>query len=184
LFTRAGSESAGEAACAGISLDALAVQIVLGMDGKRREETGSGEQEKRARGAEDIDIAGRRAESRSRVSAMHSSNHKKQLVKSSCHLLIDPCAGAYLRPLRDTQFEFVGTFADLELEIRETMISVAEAARRISLRPKTLYCWIECERLRKEHGLRPCGKRYRIEWRVFKACLDRGDFAGSDASCS
>ncbi len=115
---------------------------------------------------------------------MRTSNHKKQLVKSSCHLLIDPCAGAYLRPLVDTQFEFVGNIADFEREARENLISVAEAARRISLKPKTLYCWIERERLRGEHGLRTWGKRHRIDWAIFKACLDRGDFAGSDASCS
>jgi hypothetical protein len=117
------------------------------------------------------------------VNAMHTSNHKKQLVKSSCQLLIDPCAGAYLRPLPDAQFEFVANIVDVEREIRENLISVAEAARRIGLKPKTLYCRIECGRLGKEHGLRPWGKRYRIEWPVFKACLDRGDFAGSDASC-
>src|SRR5271156_3571991 len=117
---------------------------------------------------------------------MSSSNHQKQIVKSVCSLLIDPCAGAYLRPLPDARFEFVGdivvgTKADLlNSQVRENLITVAEAARRIGLKPKTLYCRIECEKLQKEHGLRPWGKRYRIEWPVFKACLDRGDFAASD----
>jgi hypothetical protein len=119
------------------------------------------------------------------VNAMRSSNHKKQLVKSSCSLLIDPCAGAYLRPLADTQFEFVGTIADVQREARENIITVAEAAKRISLKPKTLYCWIEKGMLRVEHGLlRIGGKSLRIDWATFKACIDRGEFAGSDASCS
>jgi len=118
------------------------------------------------------------------VNAMRSSNHKSELVKTSCSLLIDPCAGAYIRPLADTRFEFVGNIADIEREVREDLISVAEAARRISLRPKTLYCWIANGRLRKGLDLITIGKRQRIEWSTFKACLDRGDLAGSDAPCS
>src|SRR5258708_682198 len=66
-------------------------KIARGLVGKGREETGNKKQEKRARGAEEIDILDRRAESRSMVNAMRTSNHKKQLVKSSCGLLIDPC---------------------------------------------------------------------------------------------
>jgi hypothetical protein len=116
---------------------------------------------------------------------MHSSNHKKQIVKSSCGLLIDPCAGAYLRPLAETQFEFVGTIADVQREARENIITVAEAAKRVSLKRKTLYCWIEKETLRVEHGLlRLGGKSLRIDWAMFKASVDRGEFVGSSASCS
>jgi hypothetical protein len=116
---------------------------------------------------------------------MHSSNHKKQIVKSSCRLVIDPCAGVYLRPLADARFELVGNIEEFDRQIRENIITVGEAAKRISLRPKTLYCWIEKGTLRVEHGLlRLGGKSIRIDWAIFKACLDRGEFAGSSASCS
>lgn len=115
---------------------------------------------------------------------MNSSNHKNQIVKSSCNLLIDPCMGAYLRPLGDFKFEFVGSIDEIKRQVNENLISVAEAANRISLKPKTLYYWIEKEKVRSEHGLLTLGKRHRIDWSIFKASLDRGDFAGSDASCS
>jgi hypothetical protein len=116
---------------------------------------------------------------------MSSSNHKKQIVKSVCRLVIDPCAGAYLRPLPDARFEFVGNVEDIDRQARENIITVAEAAKRISLRPKTLYCWIEKGVLRVEHGLlRLGGKSLRIDWAIFKACIDRGEFVGSNASCS
>jgi hypothetical protein len=184
-FTRAGAEALANRRRAGFLLDAWRYQIARGLDGKGREETGNGKQEKRARGTGDIDIARRRAESRRMVNPMHTSNHKKQIVKSSCRLVIDPCLGAYLRPLADARFEFVGNVEDIDRLARENIITVAEAAKRISLKPKTLYCWIEKGLLRVEHGLlRIGGKVLRIDWAIFKACLDRGEFVGSDASCS
>jgi hypothetical protein len=89
------------------------------------------------------------------------------------------------RAVPETRFELVGNIEEFDRQIRENIITVGEAAKRISLRPKTLYCWIEKGTLRVEHGLlRLGGKSIRIDWAIFKACLDRGEFAGSSASCS
>jgi hypothetical protein len=62
----------------------------------------------------------------------------------------------------------------------DDLVSVATAAAKCGFKPKTLYNWIESDKLRQEHGLRQFGKRWLIIWAVFKACFDRGEFA----SCS
>jgi len=110
---------------------------------------------------------------------MSSTNHKPQLVKSSCTLLIDPCAGAYLRPLFGAHFEFIGKFEEFQPESEggNPRISLAEAARRIGRERKTLYGWIEKSWLRTEHGLKKINGRYLIEWPTFIDCLDRGGVA-------
>lgn len=76
---------------------------------------------------------------------MRSSNHTRQLVKSSCSLLIDPCAGTFLCPLPGTNFEFIGRLEEFRpvSEGGNPRIDLAEAARRIGRERKTLYGWIE-----------------------------------------
>src|ERR1700722_5155826 len=99
---------------------------------------------------------------------MVNLNHSTRIVNSDC-LLVDACAGIVLRPLATARFEYVcdvdklGALAD-----RETLISVRAAASNCGYKPKTLYNWIESGKLRNEHGLRPWGKRWRIDWAVFK----------------
>jgi len=56
-------------------------------------------------------------------------------------------------------------------------ISVADAARLLSCPRKTVYNMIEGKRLRREHGLRPWGKRWKLHRPTFQACVDRGDFS-------
>jgi hypothetical protein len=56
-------------------------------------------------------------------------------------------------------------------------VSVAEAARRCNLKPKTLYNWIEKGCLGQEHGVRNICGTYRIDWPLFKAWIDRGELA-------
>jgi len=41
------------------------------------------------------------------------------------------------------RFEVVGNIADYERPTDESLISVAQAAARVGLKPKTLYCWME-----------------------------------------
>ena len=107
---------------------------------------------------------------------MHSTNHAPRLVKSSCSLLIDPCAGAYVRPLPGTHFEFLGRLEEFrpESEGGNPRISLAEAARRIGRERKTLYGWIEKSWLRPEHGLKKINGRYLIDWPIFLDYFDRG----------
>jgi hypothetical protein len=177
-FTRAGVEALANRRRAGILLDAWRYKIARGLDGKGREETGNKKQEKRARGAGDIDIPERRAESRSMVNAMRSENQSRKLVNTSCSFLIDPCAGTILRPLSGSRFEFLCNIDGLANGDSDLpLVSVAEAARRCALRPKTLYHWIETGKLRREHGLRTIGARHRIEWPVFRRCIERGDLS-------
>ena len=52
-----------------------------------------------------------------------------------------------------------------------------ETAKRCGLRPKTLYEWKRLGKLRAEHGLRLIGRKVMLEWLIFKACLDRDEFA-------
>jgi hypothetical protein len=117
------------------------------------------------------------------VNAKRTSNKSRSIVNTDCPFVYEFCTGRVLKPLASARFEFVGNISDFEPEAEE-LISVAEAAKRIGLKPKTLYCWIESARLRPEHGLRHFGSRKLIDWAIFKACLDRGEFAGSDPSCS
>lgn len=119
------------------------------------------------------------------VNAMGTSKHTPEIVNTSCPYVIDYCGGFVLRPLPGSRFERVCTVVEFEaLANREILVSVAEAARRSGFKAKTIYCWIESQKLRNEHGLRTIGKRHRIEWSIFKACLDRGDFAGDFAPCT
>ena len=55
--------------------------------------------------------------------------------------------------------------------------TVAQAARLYGFTPKTFYNWIEGGKLRKEHGLLRIGRECRIELRLFKAAIDRQEFA-------
>ena len=57
------------------------------------------------------------------------------------------------------------------------LAKIPQAAKQCGFRPKTFYNWIESGKLTKEHGLRSFGREYRIDWRLFKACVDRGEFA-------
>jgi hypothetical protein len=108
---------------------------------------------------------------------MSSSNHTYRLVKSSCSLLIDPCAGTFLLPLPGSHFEFIGKLDEYkpESECGTPRISLAEAARRIRRERKTLYGWIEKGCLRAEHGLKKINGRYLVEWPKFSDCLERGE---------
>jgi hypothetical protein len=116
--------------------------------------------------------------------ATATSNKSRSIVNSDCPYVVEFCTGRILRPAPSARFEVVGNITDFERDAEENLISVAEAAKRVGLKPKTMYCRIETERLRSEHGLRTIGNRHRIDWPVFKACLDRGDFAESDSSCT
>jgi hypothetical protein len=113
---------------------------------------------------------------------MHSTNHRPHLVKSSCSLLIDPCAGAYVRPLPGTHFEFLGRLEEFrpESEGGNPLVDLAEAARRLGYERDTLYNWIYEGKLRPEHGLKKIRGRWRINWPALLDCVDRGEFA----SCS
>lgn len=111
--------------------------------------------------------------------SMGTATQSRKIVNSNC-ILYDWCSGLVLRPLRSACFESLGTIEEYHASIDAALISVRQAASNCDLKPKTLYNWIESGKLRQEHGLRPWGKRWRIEWPVLKACIDRGEFA----SCS
>ena len=72
------------------------------------------------------------------VNSMSSSNQTHKIIKSSCSLLIDPCAGTYLRPLPGSHFEFIGKFDEFrpESEGGNPRISLAEAARSRAVRER------------------------------------------------
>jgi predicted DNA-binding transcriptional regulator AlpA len=55
-------------------------------------------------------------------------------------------------------------------------ITLAEAARLSSLSRHTLYHWIRDGKLNKSSGLRRAGSRHMIEWLLFKAAIDAGEF--------
>lgn len=57
-------------------------------------------------------------------------------------------------------------------------VSLKQAAVRAGLSKWTLYHWIAQGRLTQARGLRRLGARCNIEWAVFKAAIDRGEFAG------
>jgi hypothetical protein len=83
--------------------------------------------------AKNVDFVRYGALSRCQRYGIPSPNQTHKLVKSSCSLLIDPCAGAYLRPLPGAHFEFIGKIKEFEPEAEggNPRISLAEAARRI-----------------------------------------------------
>lgn len=107
-------------------------------------------------------------------------NHSTRIVNSDC-LLVDCCAGIVLRPLKSARFEYICDVDNLGVLAGEpVLISLNATAKQCGLKRKTLYNWVENGKLREEHGLRRWGKRWRVEWVVFKECFDRGEFA----SCS
>jgi hypothetical protein len=108
---------------------------------------------------------------------------EKQTVRSTCPLLIEACAGRLLRPLRDDfEYELMGNIEDFQEEatrdgLDEHLIDFREAARRTGLARKTLYEWKRTGKLRREHGLRMVGRSPRLEWAIFKACIDGGELS-------
>lgn len=114
------------------------------------------------------------------LTAMRTQKQTPEIVNNDCPYLIAACNGDVLRPLPGSRFVRVCKVEQLDSYAeREALVTVAEAARRIGLKPKTLYNCIEAGRIRREHGLLAWGKRWRIEWAVFKACFDTGAFACS-----
>lgn len=86
------------------------------------------------------------------------------------HVIIDvPPKDGALPEVRGKGAEAIPVFATIE-----------QAARLCGFKAKTFYNWIAEEKLRAEHGLRRFGREYRIDWKMFKAAVDRGEVA----SCS
>lgn len=56
-------------------------------------------------------------------------------------------------------------------------VSLATAASRTGMSRWTLYHWIGERKVTEERGLRRMGARRMIEWCIFKAAIDRGEFA-------
>ena len=56
-------------------------------------------------------------------------------------------------------------------------VTLAAAARLSSMSRHTLYHWIRDGKLNQKTGLRKAGSRRMIEWLVFKAAIDAGEFA-------
>ena len=54
-------------------------------------------------------------------------------------------------------------------------LTVKQCGARIGLSYWTIYHWIGDGKLTSERGLRHAGRSVRIEWRVFKDALDRGE---------
>ena len=106
-------------------------------------------------------------------------------VKPLCGVYVDVYEGKLWQPLPDGKFALLGK-ADLRVvgallaplvkapALLPDLISFAEAAQRAGLARKTLYEWKRTGKLRREHGLRMLGRSPRIEWPVFKACIDNG----------
>jgi hypothetical protein len=108
-------------------------------------------------------------------------------VKPPCGVYLDACEGKLWQSLPDGKLALLGK-ADLRVvaalmaplvkasSVAPTpdLISFAEAAQRAGLARKTLYEWKRTGKLRREHGLRMLGRSPRIEWPVFKACIDNG----------
>ncbi len=113
------------------------------------------------------------------VNAMHSEKQTPEIVNSSCAVVVDFCTGDILEPLPGARFRRMGRIDNLEKFAKgeDLVISVDEAARRIGCKRKTLYNWIESDppKLTEKQGLRPMGKRWRIDWAIFRACFDRGE---------
>jgi len=81
------------------------------------------------------------------------------------HIIVDvPPKDGSLPEVRGTGAASIPVFAKVE-----------QAARLCGFRPKTFYNWIEAGKLRTEHGLRKFGRECRIEWKTFKAAVDRGE---------
>jgi hypothetical protein len=114
------------------------------------------------------------------VNATRSKKQEPEIVNTSCPLVVDFCSGEVLEPLPSARFRRVCKIDEFDrfASGEPVVITVAETARRIDCKPKTLYNWIETGKLRNEHGLRRLGPaRWRIDWAIFKACFDRGEFA-------
>jgi hypothetical protein len=111
---------------------------------------------------------------------MTKIDHSVRIVNSNC-LLVDCCAGVVLKPLPSARFKYICDVDTIGAVANDrALVTVPTAAANLGFKAKTLYNWIESEKLRQEHGLRHFGKRWRIDWAVFKECCDRGEFG----SCS
>ncbi len=95
----------------------------------------------------------------------------------SC-VLLDCCSGRMLRVPKGTKVENVGDgnavldmlaegaqSFEMQPEIeRRQLMRLAEAARRIGRKPKTLHNWIARGELRAEHGLIKSNGRWLVDW--------------------
>ena len=108
-------------------------------------------------------------------------------LEQPCGVFVDACEGKLWHPLPDGKFELLGkadlrVVADLFAPLLKSptplsvpgLISFREAAQRAGLARKTLYEWKRTGKLRREHGLHMLGRSPRIEWPVFKACVENG----------
>jgi hypothetical protein len=115
------------------------------------------------------------------MNATRSEKQTPRLVNSNCPIIWDPCSGEVLAALPGTKFKYVCKIEDFRKDYLKSLfgsvdvVKVSDAARLIHCSTKTLYNWIESEKLRAEHGLRPLGKRWRIDLTVFLPAFDRGE---------
>lgn len=105
----------------------------------------------------------------------------------SCGVVVDLCSCKLWEPLPDGQFRLLGD-ADrravvalveplLESRSAADLLTLEQAARRAGLARKTFYEWKRKGKLRREHGLLMVGRSPRLEWAIFKACIDRGELS-------
>jgi len=105
-------------------------------------------------------------------------------VNSSC-VLYDWCTGRVLRPYASARFEVLGSIEEYERAAQtDQLLSVNETARRVGLKPKTLYNQIENGRIGAEHGLVRLGRNVRLDFQKYRLCVERGDFAESESPCT
>jgi len=121
------------------------------------------------------------------LKAVRSKSDPSIRLEPPCGVYVDVCEGKLWQPLPDGKFALLGK-ADLRVVgallaplvkapavlPAPDLIGFAEAAQRSGLKRKTLYEWKRTGKLRREHGLRMLGRSPRIEWSVFKACIDNG----------
>jgi excisionase family DNA binding protein len=106
---------------------------------------------------------------------------RSKIVETRC-LLIDACAGTVLEPLPGARFRLVCSL-DAAGRGSAALVTVADAARHLGFKPKTLYNMIADGRLRREHGLVRVGRSTRINLGKLDAALDkRIDIAKVDAA--
>ena len=55
--------------------------------------------------------------------------------------------------------------------------TLAQVAGLTNIEIKTLYDWIYHGKLNEARGLRRIGNKRLVEWAIFKAAIDQGDFA-------
>lgn len=109
-----------------------------------------------------------------------------------CGVFLDLCGFGLWRPKPGGCFELLGeadhALVKAEVESRlglhttqsnsqssqlDGLLTFAEAARRVGLARKTLYEWKRTGKLRREHGLRVLGRFPRLDWRIFKDCIEK-----------